>query len=242
MRFGSFDHPSHTSMTSCDREALAEVLAEEVRVAAAGEHGVQRHPARHPVVGVVVVAVLEEDRGRDRRRRIGLGPHLAHPAHDRLADGGRVLQLAVVGRQDRTPARPMIGGRGLGFGQIASPRAPPATPRGRSSRGRRSSGPADAPRGPRPPTLASTPPAQISASSGCANTARTGPVGGSAGSSVTAASLRAIEDEPHERPHGHAGARPPDRDPSRPRRTPDRRCRDAPTACRRRTPPGTTPR
>ena len=86
--------------------------------------------------------------------------------------------------------------------------------------------------------FASTPPAQISASSGCAKTPRTGPVRGASSSPVTppgrARSARALG---RERPSPPSA---PGRCPSR--RTPGRRCPDAPTARRRRTPPGTKPR
>jgi hypothetical protein len=71
-------------------EALAEVLAVEVRVAAAGERGVEGDPPGVTVVRVVVIPVLEEHRRRVARDH-GLGVHLADPTHDGLADLGGVL-------------------------------------------------------------------------------------------------------------------------------------------------------
>src|SRR5947208_14366702 len=44
-----------------DLKALPQMLGEEVRVPAAGEHRVQRDPSGGPVVRVVVVPILEED-------------------------------------------------------------------------------------------------------------------------------------------------------------------------------------
>src|SRR6266480_883821 len=95
-------------------EALTELLAEEVRVAAAGEAAVERDPSGRPMVGVVVVAVLEEDRGRiaaDHR----FGADLADPAGGRLADDARVLELAVVRREHADAREPEHLGGGLGL-------------------------------------------------------------------------------------------------------------------------------
>ena len=98
--------------TSWVSQALAELLAEEMRVAAAGETAVERDPSGRPMVGVVVVAVLEEDRGGIAAHH-GLGADLADPAGDRLADDARVLQLAVVRREHPGAREPHHVGGGL---------------------------------------------------------------------------------------------------------------------------------
>ena len=66
------------------------------------------------MIGVVVVAVLEEDRGRiaaDHR----FGADLADPAGGRLADDARVLELAVVRREHADAREPEHLGGGLGL-------------------------------------------------------------------------------------------------------------------------------
>ena len=119
---------------------------------AAREHRIERDPPGDPMVGVVVVAVPRRRSAVGSQDSIGLGADLAHPAHHGLADLGRVLQLAVVGRQDPDAGEAHDRGRGLGLGRAGRRQLGPRHARGRSSRGRRSSGPADAPRGRRPPS------------------------------------------------------------------------------------------
>src|SRR5439155_142876 len=113
-------------------EALTELFAEEVRVAAAGEAAVERDPSGRPMIGVVVVAVLEEDRGRiaaDHR----FGADLADPAGGRLADDARVPPAWFVTASGQPPRAP--GGTGPASGR-ASPSRRPARGRSRARRRR----------------------------------------------------------------------------------------------------------
>jgi hypothetical protein len=100
-------------------QTFGELLGEEQRVPRAREHRVERHRAGRPVVGVVVVPVLEEPCGRvarDERRR----PDPPDRPDDAFANLGGVLELAVVHVHDRGGREPEdLRGR-LG---LARPRA-----------------------------------------------------------------------------------------------------------------------
>ena len=137
-----------------------------------------------PVIGVVVVAVLEEHTRwgrRTARSRRGPRGSVARPPRGRPACS-RAPRRASPGRD---------------AGEARGPRPPPPSPPGasRASAARSSAGRCE-PRSPfvrtsrwtsRPAAahFASVPPAQISASSGCAKTASTGPGRRRRGSSAT---------------------------------------------------------
>ena len=242
MWLDSFVQPSQTSCTSLHVQTLFQVLGEEVRVAGAGEHRVQRDLAGGAMVRVVVVAVLEEPRGGIDRDD-GLGAHLADAADHGLADVVGVRELPVGDAQAPRARR----GRG-------TPRRPPSRPAGsrrarrdpatdRSSPGRRSSGPAGAPHGPRRPTSPSCrrrrsrrrrDARRCRAPVRCGASVRRDPRTPRSGALIQEVADERADRARPSRPSGR------DRSPSPPTR--GRRCPGGSTACRRRTPPGTTPR
>ena len=98
-----------------DLETFPQMLRVEVRVARTREHRVERDEPGGAMVGVVVVAVLEED----QRRVAGqerFGSDLADTPGHGLADVVGVLQLAVVDAEDPDARQPEDLARGHRLG------------------------------------------------------------------------------------------------------------------------------
>ena len=188
------------------------------------------------MIAVVVVAVLEEPRGGIAVSTVSAPKSRGSRGHT-APDLRGVLELAVV-RAEHPCAREPEDPRGcLGLGTLV--RASSARSRRRVARAPvavREDQQVDLASGRGP--LRHRPPAEISASSGCAKTARTGPVGRGDAPRPRPTSRRALRASSTYRTSARTGdARgalgPSDRRPCR--RTPAPRCRDAPRACRRRT-------
>ena len=241
MWLDSFVHPSQTSCTSLTSRPSSEVLGEVVRVAGAGERR-RRARSRRPSDGRSGCSsgsrrTMRSGPQRRRSRRAPRGSGGSPPRARRTC--WRALRRGCPGSARSTQTQ-YAAAASVSIRRVAASSArsrdgslEPRSPFVRTSR---------CTSRPAAPHFAIVPPAQISASSGCAKMPSTGPVRG-AGPARLGHVGQALDPGGSGRACGPAHRCRPSvrgRSPSRPMRV--RRCRGGSTACPRRTRPGTTPR